>query len=56
MVHELIDEFIISLIPVVVGCGTKLFQDGIPEQDLELVSVKSFEKGLVQLHYSRVNA
>ena len=55
MAHGLIDEFIISLIPVIIGSGTKLFQDGIPEQDLELVSVKSFEKGLVQLHYSRVS-
>jgi dihydrofolate reductase len=56
MVHELIDEFIISLIPVVVGSGTKLFRDGIPEQDLELVSIKSFETGLVQLHYKRITS
>ncbi|HMQ49671.1 MAG TPA: dihydrofolate reductase family protein [Saprospiraceae bacterium] len=47
----LIDVFIISIIPVLLGDGVKLFQDGRPEQRLELVSVKSFEKGLVQLCY-----
>ena len=50
---DLIDEFVISLIPILVGHGTKLFKDGRPEQKLELVSEKSFEKGLVQLHYKR---
>jgi dihydrofolate reductase len=52
---DLIDEFMISVIPVLVGNGTKLFKDGRPEQKLELVSVKSFEKGLTQLHYKRAD-
>jgi dihydrofolate reductase len=47
----LIDEFIISIIPILVGDGTKLFKDGRPEQKLELISVKQFDKGLTQLHY-----
>ncbi|GIK21383.1 MAG: diacylglycerol kinase [Ignavibacteriota bacterium] len=60
IVHELlkenlIDEFIISIIPVFVGSGIKLFKDGRPEQTLELVSVKKFEKGLAQLHYKRAD-
>ncbi len=50
---DLIDEFIISVIPILLGNGTKLFEDGRPELKLELVSVKSFEKGLTQLHYKR---
>lgn len=53
--NNLIDEFIISIIPILVGSGTKLFMDGRPEQELQLVSVKSFEKGLTQLHYKRVD-
>src|SRR6187402_1140566 len=53
--HDLIDEFIISIIPVFVGNGTKLFKDGRPEQGLKLISTKQFEKGLVQLHYQRVD-
>jgi dihydrofolate reductase len=53
--ENLIDEFIISVIPILVGNGTKLFKDDRPEQRLELVSVKHFEKGLTQLHYRRKN-
>ncbi len=51
--HNLIDEFIISIIPILVGNGTKLFNDSRPELKLELISTKQFESGLVQLHYKR---
>ncbi|TKK66181.1 dihydrofolate reductase [Ilyomonas limi] len=51
--NDLIDEFIISVVPVLVGNGTRLFKDGRPEQQLELVSSKSFDTGLIQLHYRR---
>lgn len=51
--HDLIDEFIISVIPVLVGNGTRLFKDIRPEQQLEFVSAKTFETGLIQLHYKR---
>jgi len=50
---DLIDEFIISIVPVLVGNGTRLFKDGRPELMLELVSTKTFETGLTQLHYKR---
>lgn len=51
--HDLIDEFIISVIPILVGNGTRLFKDNRPEQQLEFVSVKSFDTGLTQLYYKR---
>jgi dihydrofolate reductase len=51
---DLIDEFIVSVIPVILGDGIKLFKNGLPGIKLELVSAEKFEKGLVQLHYSRV--
>src|SRR5690606_25188068 len=50
---DLIDEFTISVIPVLVGKGTRLFKDNRPEQQLEFVSAKTFETGLVQLFYRR---
>lgn len=50
--EKLIDELIISVIPVLLGEGTQLFKDGRPEQSLKLISSRSYEKGLVQLHYS----
>lgn len=51
--HDLVDEFIISVIPVLLGNGTRLFKDGRPEQTLEFIEVKTFETGLTQLHYKR---
>lgn len=51
--HDLIDEFIISIIPILVGNGTRLFRDCRPEQQLEFVSAKSFDTGLTQLYYKR---
>jgi dihydrofolate reductase len=52
---DLIDEFIISVVPVLLGSGTRLFKDGRPEQQLELVRAKSFDTCLTQLHYRRKN-
>ena len=51
--EDLIDELIISIVPILVGNGTKLFNDGRPEQQLELIQVKTFDTGLTQLHYRR---
>lgn len=51
--HDLIDELIISVIPILVGNGTRLFKDGRPEQTLEFVSAKTFDTGLIQLYYKR---
>lgn len=51
--YDFIDEFIISVIPVLLGNGTRLFKDGRPEQILEFIEVKTFETGLTQLHYKR---
>jgi dihydrofolate reductase len=51
---KLIDEMIISTIPILLGEGTRLFKDGRPEQRLDLVSSKTFDSGLVQAHYKRL--
>jgi dihydrofolate reductase len=48
---QLIDEIILSVVPVLLGAGTRLFNDGRPTQLLELLSSKSYESGLLQLHY-----
>lgn len=53
MQHDLIDEYIISIIPILVGDGIRLFKDGRTEFRLKLISTTEFETGLVQLHYSR---
>lgn len=51
--HDLIDEYTISIIPVLLGIGTRLFKDGRPEQMLDFISAKTFETGLVQLYFKR---
>lgn len=51
--NDLVDEFIISIIPILLGAGVKLFKDGRPEQLLEVVTVKTYDTGLTQLHYRR---
>ena len=51
--HQLIDEMVISIIPILVGDGVRLFKSGRPEQELELISAKAFDTGLVQVRYKR---
>lgn len=51
--NDLIDEFIISIVPILLGNGTRLFKDGRPEQQLELLNTKTYDTGLTQLHYRR---
>jgi len=53
--QDLIDILIISVIPILLGDGISLFKSGRPMVNLELVSTKAFEKGLVQLHYQKLS-
>jgi dihydrofolate reductase len=50
---NLIDEFIISIIPIILGDGIPLFKKRETELKLKLIGCKHYEKGLVQLHYVR---
>lgn len=49
--YNLIDELIISVIPIIIGKGTRLFKEGCTERNLKLQSSRSYDTGLVQLHY-----
>lgn len=51
LMENLVDELTISFIPVLLGDGIPLFRSGRSPQQLQLVSNRSFESGLVQLHY-----
>ncbi len=50
---NLIDEMIISLIPVLLGESIRFFKDGRPEQQLKLASSKVFKKGVLQMHFNK---
>jgi len=51
MEHRLIDEYIVSVIPIVLGDGIPLFRGPLPEHRLELLESTDYASGLVQLHY-----
>lgn len=51
MEKNLIDEYIISVIPIILGDGKRLFMGETPMEKLQLVSSQNYESGLVQLHY-----
>lgn len=53
MRQRLIDEYILTLIPVILGDGISLYQ-AVPEQKLTLIEAKSYGSGVVELRYRRV--
>ena len=52
--NDLIDEYVISIIPILLGNGIRLFKDTDTRNNLELIESKVFDSGLVQLRYLRV--
>lgn len=51
---DLIDEIVISIIPIMLGKGIRLFKETDTVSRLKLISSQSFESGLVQLKYERI--
>ncbi|MEH2402402.1 dihydrofolate reductase family protein [Nostoc sp.] len=49
--HSLIDEYIISTIPIMLGGGIHLFPPASAEEKLELIDSKQYPNGLLQSHY-----
>ncbi len=49
--NNLIDEFIITVIPIVLGGGIPLFAEGYREHQLKLQNIKSYDSGVIQLSY-----
>lgn len=51
--RQLIDEYILSIHPILLGEGIPLFANSAFGEKLALVTSKSYSSGLVQLHYVR---
>lgn len=53
---NLIDELIISIVPVLLGSGIRLFKEDNPNQKLKLLESKAYDSGLVQVKYTMAPA
>jgi dihydrofolate reductase len=51
--RRLINEYIISIIPVILGEGIPMFSASAEREYLELTSARPFANGVVQLRYLR---
>lgn len=51
MAENLVDEFLVSIHPIMLGGGKLLVQSGKDRVDLMLINHKSYSSGLVQLRY-----
>ncbi len=51
--QSLIEEYVIFIMPLLLGDGIPLFPAGIPEQGLDLVSAGTIGDGIVKLEYKR---
>ncbi len=53
MSHDLIDEFVISVHPIVLGDGIPLYRAPLPMKKLSFQNCQAFDTGLIQLTYVR---
>jgi dihydrofolate reductase len=49
--ENLIDDITLSIIPVLLGDGIRLFDESVPARNLRLTASQAFPSGLVQLTY-----
>ena len=49
--NDLIDELILTIIPVILGSGIPLFSIGGKEQFFSLIKSRAFDNGIVQIRY-----
>jgi dihydrofolate reductase len=56
LAHDLLDELRLTLHPVVVGKGKRLFQDGDEQKSLTLVESKTTKSGVAILAYQPVKS
>jgi dihydrofolate reductase len=48
----LLDELLVTVVPVVLGAGKPLFDDRLPGGPLQLLGTRTFANGMVELHYA----
>ena len=53
MEKNLIDEYRVSVIPIILGDGKRLFKGGTPMINLKTLPSKQYESGLMHLRYKK---
>lgn len=51
-----VDSLTLSMLPVVLGTGVRLFEDGLPRSDWRLEGTRQLPSGVVQLRYGQRQA
>lgn len=49
--NDLVDEYRLQVHPIILGEGKRLFQEGLPQSELELTESKTLSNGLLLLTY-----
>jgi dihydrofolate reductase len=49
--HEMADEILLIVYPVLLGTGRRFFAEGTPPRSFELVSTKGMPSGIILSHY-----
>ncbi|HEX5713254.1 MAG TPA: dihydrofolate reductase family protein [Solirubrobacterales bacterium] len=49
----LLDEVHVTVVPVLLGSGKRLFERPLPDGPLQLIGTRTFKNGMVELRYSR---
>jgi len=55
MPHQLIDQYVLLIHPLILGTGHRLFREGSPYSTLQLVDTKTTPKGVVIATYKPAN-
>ena len=53
--EDLIDDITLSIVPVLLGDGIRLFDASVPARRLRLTDSRAFASGLVQVQYERAH-
>jgi dihydrofolate reductase len=50
---DMIDDFVLTILPLILGHGLRLFSSPISEQWLTMVACQQYEGGVLQIHYRK---
>lgn len=55
LAHHLIDKLVLKVNPFLMGAGIPLFSNAVPQTTLELTDQKTYQNGVILLHYKIIH-